>query len=93
MGILANLRQAVLSSCTIDLGMASNAREIVENEGLRRDGFDRTMLEISFRISLIAIRSRIELDSAMYSASIVLKAICVCILEDHNRGHPIKVIR
>lgn len=50
-------------------------------------GIDST-LPNSFRSDFIGIRSRKEVDNAMYSASVVDKAISVCILECHNIGHP-----
>jgi hypothetical protein len=43
---------------------------------------------ISFRISLIGIKSLIDCDKAIYSASIVDNDIWVCILDTHRIGTP-----
>ncbi len=48
--------------------------------------------ENSKRRSRIGIRSQVDWDNAMYSASVVLRAISVCSLEDHRMGQFAKVI-
>lgn len=48
--------------------------------------------ESSCRRSLIGIKSWVDWLKAMYSASVVLRSISVCILEDHKTGLEAKVI-
>ncbi len=95
LGNLANLRQALLSSYTLDGGMeishssvtiSENDLELAEHFGVFLDA--KTVLFTSFRSSLNGIKSRIDWLSARYSLSIVDSAHWVCIFETQRRGHP-----
>ena len=48
--------------------------------------------DASLQICLNGIRSRQLADKAWYSASIVDRAIVVCSLDTHSRGHPANVM-
>ena len=49
---------------------------------------------VSLIVSWIGMRSLIDCDRTIYSASIVLRAICVCSVDTQSKGHPsMKVMR
>jgi len=92
-GMVANLRQALLSSCTVDCGTSLKHVDLVLDNTDFIFRLVNTCSKISFNTSLVPINSLIQRDMLIYSASIVDSATCVYNLELHKMGKFMNIIR